>query len=98
MGDAVEEAEKLPLAERLDHSNWKVRQSAYEALEKKFQEADDGVASVFKEFGNYSGFCGINIELLIYYVNLFRAVYEKDFERQKCSLVRKGFGCRNCMG
>lgn len=53
MSDPVEEAEKLPLAERLDHSNWKVRQNAYEALEKKFNEAEDGVAPVFREFGNY---------------------------------------------
>lgn len=53
MSDPVEDAEKLPLAERLDHSNWKVRQSAYEALEKKFNEAEDGVAPVFREFGNY---------------------------------------------
>lgn len=53
MSDPVEDAEKLPLAERLDHSNWKVRQNAYEALEKKFNEAEDGVAPVFREFGNY---------------------------------------------
>jgi len=53
----VEEAEKLPLAERLDHSNWKVRQNAYEGLEKKFNEAEDGVAHVFKEFGNYKDYC-----------------------------------------
>jgi cytoskeleton-associated protein 5 len=50
MSDPVEDAEKLPLAERLDHSNWKVRQNAYEALEKKFNEAEDGVAPVFREF------------------------------------------------
>lgn len=52
--EAFDAAQKLPLNDRLVHSLWKVRQCAYEELEKKYAEALDGNASIFKNTGVYS--------------------------------------------
>jgi hypothetical protein len=49
--NALEEAEKLPLNQRIEHSNWKVRLNAYEILEKKFQEAEENNSPIFNEYG-----------------------------------------------
>jgi hypothetical protein len=49
--NALEEAEKLPLNQRIEHSNWKVRLNAYEILEKKFQEAEESTSPIFNEYG-----------------------------------------------
>jgi hypothetical protein len=51
MTDPVEEAAKLPLSQKLEHSHWKVRATAYEELAKKFTEAEDSNAGFFNEFG-----------------------------------------------
>lgn len=50
MSDPVEEAAKLPLNQRLEHSHWKVRSVAYEELAKKFSEALESTASMFSEY------------------------------------------------
>jgi hypothetical protein len=47
----IEEAEKLPLNQRIEHNNWKVRLNAYEILEKKFREAEENNAPIFNEYG-----------------------------------------------
>lgn len=51
MTDPVEEAAKLPLSQRIEHSHWKVRCVAYEELAKKFSEAEDSNSGIFNEYG-----------------------------------------------
>lgn len=55
--EAFDAAQKLPLNDRLVNTIWRVRVCAYEELEKKYAEALDGNASVFK---NTSMFLYIN--------------------------------------
>jgi hypothetical protein len=46
--EIFEAAQGRPLPERLVHQHWRVRQHACEELEKKYKEAFDGNASIFK--------------------------------------------------
>lgn len=50
MSDPVEEAAKLPLIQRIEHTHWKVRSNAYEELAKKFNEALESTSSMFHEY------------------------------------------------
>lgn len=40
MADPVDEANKLPLEERLPHNLWKVRMKAYDDVVKVFESAE----------------------------------------------------------
>lgn len=50
MSDPVEEAAKLPLNQRLEHTHWKVRSNAYEELAEKYNKALESTASMFQEY------------------------------------------------
>jgi cytoskeleton-associated protein 5 len=53
MSDPVEEAAKLPLGQRLEHSHWRVRSNAYEELAKKYNEALENTSSIYHEYSGY---------------------------------------------
>ena len=42
----IDAAEKLPLEERVSHSHWKVRNSAYEAILAMIQQGAPELASI----------------------------------------------------
>ena len=51
MADPVEEARSLPLEDRIQHQNWKVRQDAYEELEGKYNKAIDSSDAIYSDTG-----------------------------------------------
>lgn len=54
--DVLAEALKLPLDERVAHSNWKARVAAYEAIKAGCNNVFDPSDPVLGDYGRYHGF------------------------------------------
>jgi cytoskeleton-associated protein 5 len=54
--EILAEALKLPLDERVAHSNWKVRVAAYEAIKAGCNNVFDPSDPVLGQYGRYHGF------------------------------------------